>query len=116
MQQPARVIPALLQSQRAMPSNYNASLRLAQMEQDAKRHDDAIADCDRGLAQSPGPLARSWLLRVKADSLLALNERAAARAALDEALKSAESIGANRSREINIAAIRKEITAMDQTR
>ena len=116
MNQPARVIPALVESQRAMPANYNASLRLAQMEQEANRHNDAIADCDRGLAQSPGPAARSWLLRVKADSLLAVNQRAAARAALAEALKSAEAIASAQNREMNIEMIQKEITAMEQIR
>jgi len=114
MNDPARVIPALILSQRAMPSNYNASLRLAQMEVDAKRYDDAVADCDRGLAHVTGPIARSWLLRIKADALLGKKERAAARSTLEEALKAAQAIGPPQTRERNIAAIQREITATAQ--
>ena len=114
MNDPARVIPALIVSQRAMPSNYNASLRLAQMEVDAKRYDDAVADCDRGLAHVTGPIARSWLLRIKADALLGKQQRAAARSTLEEALKAAQAIGPPQTRERNIAAIQREITATAQ--
>jgi hypothetical protein len=40
---PNRILPALKQSERAMPDNYIASLRLAQMENAAKHYDDTIA-------------------------------------------------------------------------
>src|SRR5262249_20705048 len=41
MHAPQRVLPALIASERAMPGNYNASLRLAQAYLEAKRYDDA---------------------------------------------------------------------------
>src|SRR5262249_6587089 len=66
---PKRILPALIASERAMPSSWNASLRLAQMENAAKEYDLAIAACNRGLARAPGPAGRSWLLRTKADAL-----------------------------------------------
>jgi tetratricopeptide (TPR) repeat protein len=107
--QPERVIPALIASERAMPANYNASLRLAQMELDAKRFRDAIAACDRGLAHVTGPLGRSWLLTTKANALLTIGDRAAARNALEQALRAAREIGGKESRERNVASIKKKI-------
>ena len=83
--QPQRVIPALIASERAMPQNYNASLRLAQMESAAKQYDAAIAACDRGLAHVSGPLGRSWLLDVKAEALRGKGDRAGAHRALERA-------------------------------
>ncbi|HEY6844057.1 MAG TPA: hypothetical protein VI391_07810 [Thermoanaerobaculia bacterium] len=73
LHQPHRVIPALAASERAMPSNYNASLRLAQMYLDARMYAESIAACNRGLARTPGPKARDWLLRVRGDALKALD-------------------------------------------
>jgi hypothetical protein len=43
MGNPLRVLPALLASAKAMPNNYNASLRQAQMQLSAGRYDDASA-------------------------------------------------------------------------
>jgi len=110
--QPARVIPALIESERAMPANYNASLRLAQMELDAKRYRDAIAACDRGLAHVTGPLGRSWLLTTKAHALLAAGDPTATRGALEEALRAAKEIGVKQARERNAASIKKELSEM----
>ncbi|HLJ73984.1 MAG TPA: hypothetical protein VKU62_05325, partial [Thermoanaerobaculia bacterium] len=73
MNDPQRVIPALAASERAMPSNYNASLRLAEMYLDARMYRDAVAAADRGLARTPGPKARGWLLRVRGDALKAMD-------------------------------------------
>jgi len=110
--QPERVIPALMASQRAMPANYNASLRLAQEELAAKRYGDAIAACDLGLAHVTGPLGRSWLLTTKADALLGIGDRAGARRALEQALRAAKEIGVQRARERNVASITKQIDAI----
>lgn len=107
--QPGRVIPALIASERAMPGNYNASLRLAQMERDAKRYDDAVAACDRGLVHVTGPVGRTWLLQTKADALIAKGDRAAARRALDEALRAARAIGTQQARERNVEKVSKMI-------
>ncbi len=66
---PARVLPALMASEKAMPNNYSSSLRLAQMELEARQFREAIAACDRGLLHVTGPLGRSWLLTLKAQAL-----------------------------------------------
>jgi tetratricopeptide (TPR) repeat protein len=107
--EPERVIPALAASERLMPTNYNASLRLAQMESEAKHYDEAIAACDRGLRHVTGPLGRSWLLQTKADALAAKGETAAARRVLEEALRAAQQIGAQQARERNVEKILKAL-------
>ena len=106
---PKRVIPALMASEQAMPTNYNASLRLAQMLDEAKQYDESIAACDRGLRNVTGPLGRTWLLETKADALTEKGQKAEARAALEEALKAARLIGTKQARERNVQAVTKEL-------
>ncbi len=106
---PARVIPALIASEQAMPNNYNASLRLAQMEVDAKRYDEAIAACDRGLSHVSGPIGRTWLLQTEAAALMGKSEPAAAQRVLQDALRSAEKIGVRQARENNIQKVSKAL-------
>jgi tetratricopeptide (TPR) repeat protein len=89
---PKRILPALIASEQAMPASWNASLRVAQMESAAKNYDAALAACDRGLVRNAGPVARSWLLRIRAEALLAKGQREAAQQGLQEALAAAEAI------------------------
>ena len=109
-----RVLPALLASERAMPANYNASLRLAQMLESAKRYDEALAACDRGLKHATGPLGRSWLHRTRADILDDRGDRAGARAALVRALEEARKIGEPRLRDHNVDRLSRTLTAYDR--
>jgi tetratricopeptide (TPR) repeat protein len=109
-----RVIPALTASEKAMPGNYNASLRLAQMQIAAKRYDEALAACDRGLAYVTGPVGRTWLLRTEADALIAKGDPAKARKALDLALQSAQAIGNKSNRENNVRRTTQAIAALDK--
>ena len=102
---PARILPALIASERAMPQSYNASLRVAQMESAARNYDLAIAACDRGLSRSPGAAGRSWLLRTKADALTQKGRTEEAHQALEGALKAAEEIPNQHSRETNTRII-----------
>jgi len=102
---PTRILPALRASERAMPDNYNASLRLAQMESAAKHYDEAIAACDRGLARAPGANGRAWLLRTKAQVLTIKGQTAEARRALEEALQAAQAIPNKGSRDMSIKRI-----------
>ena len=105
MEDPSRVLPALTASEKAMPNNYNASLRVAQMASEAKHYDEAIAACDRGLVHVTGPLGRSWLLQVKADALIGKGQRNEAHRVLEEALRSAQAIGVSQIREHNLQRI-----------
>lgn len=103
---PKRVLPALSASERAMPDSWNASLRVAQMERDAKDYHAAIAACDRGLGRRPGPSGRSWLLQTKADVLAKMGQTAKARRALQDALVAAQGIPLRGTRESNLKRIR----------
>jgi tetratricopeptide (TPR) repeat protein len=105
--EPQRVLPALAESERLMPDNYNASLRLAQMETEAGGYDEAIAACDRGLKHVNGPLGRTWLLQTKADALTRKGDLAAARIALEQALQAAREIGVKQARDRNVEKILK---------
>jgi tetratricopeptide (TPR) repeat protein len=103
---PKRILPALIASEQAMPDGWNASLRVAQMENAAKNYDEAIAACDRGLARKAGPAGRSWLLRIKADALGNKGQPEAARKALQEALTAAEAIPNPQTRESSVKSIK----------
>jgi predicted negative regulator of RcsB-dependent stress response len=102
---PARILPALIASERAMPNNYIASLRVAQMESAAKHDNEAIAACDRGLARTPGANGRAWLLQIKASALTAKGRTVEARQALQEALQSAQEIPDKMARDMNVQMI-----------
>ncbi|HET7207892.1 MAG TPA: thioredoxin family protein [Terriglobales bacterium] len=104
---PNRVLPALIASERAMPDNWNASLRVAQMEDAAKNYDAAIAACDRGLARHPGPGGSAWLLVTKADALQEKGNKVEARRVLGDALEAAKGIPNERSRENNVNRIKQ---------
>lgn len=112
---PAQILPALLASEKAMPKNYIASLRLAQTELAAKQYADAIAACDRGLARSPGAVGQAWLLQLKAHALESIGRTAQARAVLQEALRATEQIPSGQSRENNIARIKKMLESTTDT-
>jgi tetratricopeptide (TPR) repeat protein len=103
---PKRILPALIVSEQAMPDGWNASLRVAQMENAVKNYDAAIAACDRGLARKAGPAGRAWLLRIKADAFGNKGQPAAARQALEEALTAAEAIPNPQTRESNVNTIK----------
>jgi tetratricopeptide (TPR) repeat protein len=106
---PERVLPALRTSEHAMAHNYNASLRVSQMENAAKHYDAAIAACDRGLSRDPGALGRSWLLQMKADALKQKGESAEAHEMLEQALKAAQEIPSQSQRENNVRKIRQAL-------
>jgi predicted Zn-dependent protease len=105
MGEPARVLPALIASEKAMPGNYNASPRLAQMELAANRYDEAIAACDRGIPHVTGPVGRVWLMQVKADALNKSGKRAEARSVLRQALPVAQQISSSQARDIYVQRI-----------
>lgn len=111
---PNRVLPALIESERAMPHNYIASLRVAEMEQAAKRDRETIAACDRGLARDPGANGKAWLLRMKAESLRAEGKSTEAHRALEEALQAAQEIPAQMGRNMNVSMIKNLLKATEK--
>jgi len=105
LRDPSRVLPALIESERAMPNDYNSSLRLAQMENEAGHFDEALAACDRGLAHVTGPRGRAWLLETKAEALIRKGKGREARDVLAEAMESARAIPVAQAREHNVKKI-----------
>jgi hypothetical protein len=112
--EPGRVLPALLASERAMPQNYSASLRVAQMSVAAQRYDDALAACGRGLEHVTGPVGRSWLLVTRANALDGKGDRVGARQALVDALAAAREIGNAGNRDNNVKRIERALADYDQ--
>lgn len=110
---PERILPALRLSERAMPNNYIASLRLAEMEYAAKHYDEANAACDRGLARNPGANGRAWMLRIKARVLIQKGKTAEARTLLQQALAAAQEIPDPMGRDMNVGMIEKALKATD---
>jgi tetratricopeptide (TPR) repeat protein len=104
---PVRILPALEASEKAMPNNYIASLRLAQIELAANQFHEAIAASDRGLTRGPGAVGQAWLLKIKAQALQALGRRQEAQSTLQDAARAAEQIPSQESRVRNLASIRK---------
>ena len=111
---PKRILPALKESERAMPHNYIASLRLAQTENAAEHYDEAIAACDRGLGRGPGANGRAWLLQIKARSLQAEGKAGEARQALEKALQAAQQIPSQMGRDRNVSMIQGMLKPADK--
>ncbi|HZY02175.1 MAG TPA: tetratricopeptide repeat protein [Anaeromyxobacteraceae bacterium] len=82
---PARAVPRLRASERALPGDYNPPARLALLYLEAGRFDDALAAADRALARVYGP-RRLRVLDVKSSILEARGDRPGARAVLEEAV------------------------------
>jgi predicted negative regulator of RcsB-dependent stress response len=111
---PVRILPALIESERVMPNNYIASLRLAQMEIAVKHYDETIAACDRGLARTPGSNGTAWLLQIKARALRQKGQTEEAHRALEQALQAAETIPNQGARDMNIPMITDALKATEK--
>lgn len=83
--EPARVLPALLASDRALPPSYVTPTLLGVVYLELGRPRDALAAAERALALAEGP-RRIRVLVLRASAELALDDRAAARATLERAL------------------------------
>jgi predicted Zn-dependent protease len=110
-----RIIPALAESERVMPNNYVASLRLAQAQMMASRYADALATINRGLARRPGPAGRSWLLEMKAEVLTQDGKATEAGEALRSALAAAQQIPNPASRKRSTSRMSQTLAAMKET-
>jgi hypothetical protein len=91
--QPARALPALVATERALPNDYTASLRLAVALDASGDADAALAAVARGLARAPGTIGRANLLLERATALANKGDQAGALTALDEADEAARAIG-----------------------
>ena len=86
--EPARVLPALLRSERDLPHEFVPPTNLGVLYLEVGRPKDALAAAERALARAEGP-RRIRVLVLKAQAEDALGDRAAARATLERALSEA---------------------------
>ena len=83
--EPARVLPALLASDRELPPSFVTPTLLGVVYLELGRPKDALAAAERALGHAEGP-RRIRVLVLKANAELALEDRAAAKATLARAL------------------------------
>ncbi len=108
--QPERVVPALEQSEKDFPDDYNPPQRLAIAYAAAKKYDQALAASDRAMARAYGP-RKLVVYRTRVDILRKKGDAAAARKTLEEMLAYAEALPKEQASERTIAAIRKQLEA-----
>ncbi len=84
--EPARVLPALLASERDLPDEYAPPTNLGALYLELRRPADALAAAKRALAKAVGP-RRVRVLVLEAQAEDASGDRAAARATLERALR-----------------------------
>lgn len=97
-----------------MPDNYNASLKHAQMAFAAKRYDEALGACERGLVHVTGPIGKTTLLVTKANAMDGKGDREETRRALQQALHSAQTIGNKMNRDHMVQAIAQALGELDR--
>ena len=81
---PARALPMLAESEKDLPADYNPPARIARVDLDLHRYDDALAAVGRALAKGYGP-RKLKLYVLEADILKAKGDTAGNKRALDEA-------------------------------
>jgi len=106
--EPERAVGMLEASERDLPEDYNPPARLAVAYKAMKRWDDALAASDRALAKAYGP-RKVGILSTRADILAGKGDKAAARQALEEAIRFAESLPAEQRSDQSIAALKKKL-------
>jgi len=90
-EEPARVLPALLASERDLPGEFVPPTNLGVLYLELGRPKDALAAAERALARAEGP-RRIRVLVLKAQAEGAGGDRAAARATLERALSEAAAL------------------------
>jgi tetratricopeptide (TPR) repeat protein len=108
--QPERVAPALVQSEKDFPDDYNPPQRLAIAYGAMKKYDEALAASDRAMAQAYGP-RKLVVYRTRAGLYKDKGDAAAAKKTLEEMLAYAEALPKEQVNERTIASIRKQLEA-----
>jgi MFS transporter, Spinster family, sphingosine-1-phosphate transporter len=103
--EPERAIPMLEASARDLPRDYNPHARLARAFLELKRYDDAVAAVDRALRLAYGSRKLKIHL-LKADILAKKNDRAAEKAALEQAIADAGGLALSDGYKRLVAAMR----------
>jgi tetratricopeptide (TPR) repeat protein len=105
---PMRAVPAIEQSERDLPNDYNPPARLANLYRRLNRLDDALAASTRALAKVQGG-RRLRVLSERAEIYLARGERDAAARTLEDALAYAKSLSAVQAPPRTVASLEKKL-------
>jgi tetratricopeptide (TPR) repeat protein len=103
-----RVVPAIEQSEKDLPDDYNPPARLANLYRRLGRLDDSLAASSRALAKVQGG-RRLRVLSERADIHLARGERDAAVRTLQEALAYAKTLSEAQAPPRTVAALEKKL-------
>jgi tetratricopeptide (TPR) repeat protein len=91
MNKPERTLPALLQSEKDLPDDYNPPAREALLYQAMGKYDDALAACERALTRVYGP-RKLRVLETKASVLSKKGDAAGQKKTMQEALDYAKAL------------------------
>jgi thioredoxin-like negative regulator of GroEL len=111
---PERVIPAIEQSEKDLPQDYNPPARLATLYRLQGRLDDALAASDRALARVQGA-RRLTVLSGRADIYVARNDPASAAKTLEEAIAFAKTLPASQVSPRAVAGLEKKLAGIQAT-
>ena len=109
--EPQRVIPALEQSERDLPGDYNPPARLANLYRQTGRLDDALAASTRALMKVQGG-RRLRVMSERADLLVARGEKDAAVSTLEDALAYARQLSGVQASPRSVAALEKKLAEL----
>lgn len=110
---PMRAVPAIEQSEKDLPGDYNPPARLAVLYRKLGRLEDALAASNRALAKVQGG-RRLRVLSERADIQLARGEREAATRTLEDAITYAKSLSGAQASPRMVAALEKKLADMKQ--
>jgi tetratricopeptide (TPR) repeat protein len=88
---PARALPMLVEAEKAFPDDYNPPARIARVQLELKKYDDALAAAGRALARGYGP-RKVKLYLLEADILKAKGDAPGVNRVVDEAVAYAGSL------------------------
>jgi tetratricopeptide (TPR) repeat protein len=109
--QPQRVIPAIEQSEKDLPQDYNPPARLANLYRAQGRLDEALAANGRALDKVQGG-RRLTVLNSRADILVARGDKPGAVKALEDALAYAKTLSEAQVSKRQLAAIEKKLASL----
>ena len=108
-----RVIPALEQSEKDLPKDFNPPARLALAHKELNQLPQAEAAIARALSKNTGGPRRIRLLEVQAAILSAKGDAAGQKKSLQEAVKYGRSLPTAQRPEKKLSALERQLTALD---
>ena len=109
--EPMRAVPALEQSEKDLPGDYNPPARLANLYRQLGRLDDALAASGRALEKVEGG-RRLRVMSERADIQLARGERDAALRTLEDALAYARTLSPAQAPPASVARLEKKLAEL----